>query len=312
MTPSAGPARAEITADASSPGERLPAGISGGVTVRRRSPSDADLLELAGRLTERDRELCRILSVHRVLTTRQLYDIAFPTVRRAERRLQALHGWKVLDRFRPRYWSGSAPFHWLLGPAGAAVLAAEAGLDPAQSGWRPDTAAALARSQRLAHLIGVNGTFTSLIRAARTRPDSALAEWWSEARCTAAWGEVVRPDGYGVWTQDGARLPFLLEYDTGSERVGRLTSKLTGYERLAREFGHPTWVCFLFPTPGREAAARPALAHPTVPVATAVLAAGQDPSAAVWQPVGRGNGRRLPLIGLSTPTAATTNTDTVW
>lgn len=268
----------------------------------RRGEGDRGLLEVAGRLTERDRLLCRLLHQHRVLTTAQVADIGFDGIRRAEQRLAELYAWGLLDRFRPRSWAGSAPYHWVLGPAGAAIVAAEAGVDLDQVAWRPDTATALARSQRLAHLVGVNGTFTALARTARTRPDCELAGWWSERRCAAEWGEVVRPDGYGVWVEDGLRLPFLLEHDTGTERLARLAAKLPGYAELAAAAGHPTWVLFRFPTAGREAAARRVLAHPGVPVATAALAAGADPSAAVWLRVGDTGGRRR-LVDLGDPAA---------
>lgn len=278
------------------------AGSVRGVTASRHgSSSDQRLLELAGRITDRDRYLCRILAKHRVLTTGQITDIGFTGARRTRKRLAELHQIQLLDRFRPRVWAGSAPHHWVLGRAGADLIAVEDGLEPGRTGWRLDTAAALAGSQRLGHLVGTNGTFTSLIATARRTPGADLLEWWSEAQCAAEWGAVVRPDGYGVWAQDGGVLPFLLEYDTGSERIVRLTDKLTGYADLAREAGHPTWVCFRFPTPGREAEARPALAHRTVPVATAVLPAGDDPAAAKWLPVGRTDGR-LRLVDLRAPT----------
>lgn len=266
----------------------------------RRSDDDR-LLDVAGRLTERDRVLCRLLHSHRVLTTAQIADVGFAGRRRAEKRLAELHSWTVLDRFRPRLWSGSAPYHWLLGSAGAALLAAEAGLTPAQFGWRRDSGIALAQSQRLAHLLGVNGVFTALIGAAGRRPGCELAAWWSEARCAAEWGELVRPDGYGVWVAGGQRLPFLLEYDTGSERLARLAGKLPGYADLHAASGHQTWVCFTFPSPGREATARPVLTHPAVPVATAVLPAGIDPSGPVWLPVGPLRGMRLALADLGDP-----------
>jgi hypothetical protein len=55
-------------------------------------------------------------------------------------------------------------------------------------------------------------------------------------------GQVVRPDGHGIWTERGSRLPFLVEYDNGTERLDRLAGKLDGYARLAEAAGHPNWV----------------------------------------------------------------------
>src|ERR1019366_10714955 len=127
----------------------------------------------------------------------------------------------------------------------------------------------LAASQRLAHLVGLNGFFCSLLGSARSRLGCRLEEWWSERRCARERGEVVRPDGYGIWTEADTSLPFLLEYDNGTERLERLAGKLPGYAGLAAAAGHPNWVLFTFPTPRREHDARRVLAERSVPVATA-------------------------------------------
>jgi len=80
-------------------------------------------VDLAGRLTSRDLWICQLLQEHRVLTTRQLTDLTFPTRDRAEQRL-LLHRLEILERFRPRRDRGTAPYHYVLGPAGTRVLAA--------------------------------------------------------------------------------------------------------------------------------------------------------------------------------------------
>ena len=68
--------------------------------------------------------------------------------------------------------------------------------------------------------------FTALIRGCPPGGASSLDQWWSAGRCAAAWGDAVRPDGYAVWVEDGARLPFCFEYDNGTETLGRLEAKL--------------------------------------------------------------------------------------
>ena len=141
-------------------------------------------------------------------------------------RLAELYALDIVDRFRPQSWGSPTPFHWVLGPLGAALVAAETGVDLADLSWRRTLAHDLAASQRLAHLVGLNGFFTGLLRSARTRPGCYLDEWWSERRCAREWGEVVRPDGYGIWTEHGTALPFLLEYDNGTEPLDRLAAKL--------------------------------------------------------------------------------------
>ena len=92
----------------------------------------------------------------------------------ALRRLLALYRIGVLDRFQPlRAGGGAHPFHYVLGPLGAAIVAADRDEDPeaAMRRWRPDRALALARTQRLAHTVGVNGFCVAPASFARGSPD---------------------------------------------------------------------------------------------------------------------------------------------
>ena len=265
--------------------------------LQRRS-GDVRLLEVAGRITERDRLISRLLFDHRVLTSAQVADVGFGTLRKAQQRLAALYDLGVVERFRPQASAGSAPLHFILGAVGAAVVAAERGVDFSDLDWRSEVPTALATSRHLSHLVGCNGFFSALIGSARHGGASSLEEWWSARRCAAAWGDAVRPDGYGVWADYGVRLPFCLEYDNGTETLARLEAKLGGYAKLARAVEHPTWVLFRFPTCGREAAARPVLAHLAVPVATAIVGPGQAADGPLWLAVGdRGPRRRLADLG---------------
>jgi hypothetical protein len=253
----------------------------------------ARLAGLAARVTDRDRTLCRLLHDHRVLTTSQLVDLAFPTRNAAEHRLAILHQLGVVDRFRPRHTPGSAPYHYVLGPLGAALLAAEAEQDPAEFGYRRDRALALAHSQRLGHLLGVNGFFAALAREARHQQgDAALEGWWSEQRCAARWGRLVHPDGYGRWREHQSRVDFFLEYDRGSEPLGRLAAKLPGYLQLAQASEIATPLLWWLPTPAREAAARQALSGSSLPVATATPHPDHTPAGPLWLPLHTSGPRR--------------------
>jgi hypothetical protein len=255
---------------------------------------DAALLaRLAARLTERDRWLLRLLHEHRVLTLPQLTQLAFPSPRAARHRLLMLYQHAVLDRFRPSRPIGSAPHHYLLGPAGAAVLSAEQGHD---IGYRAEHVAALAHSAKLAHLVGANTVFTTLAAHARHTPGCELQRWWSEHRCRQSWHGAVRPDGYGRWRDGGRGIDFFLEYDTGTEPLSRVAAKLPSYQRLADITGiTDTAVVFVLPTAARERNLH-ALLRPgsVVPVATALTAG--NPAAEVWLPVGGTD--RLPLAAL--------------
>ena len=145
------------------------------------------------------------------------------------------------------------------------------------------------------------GLFCSLAAWARSVEDAELAEWWPERRCAAEWGDVVRPDGFGTLRHRGVVVELFVEVDRGTETLTRLADKLTGYAALVHATGWAPLVCFWFPSPGREAEARPVLAHPGVPVATGAASLG-DPAGAggtVWLPVGQTAGPRRHLIDLA-------------
>ena len=239
--------------------------------------SDKALRLVLARLTARDRYLCQLLYDHDILTSRQVCQVAFTGERRTRKRLAELAGLQVIDRIRPHIRSGSAPSHCLLGTAGAVFVASDLGLTVQATLRRRDAAYSLARGQRLAHHLGANQVFTDLLAASRQpTPAGQLELWWSARRCAAEWGQVVNPDGYGIWTAaSGRRLPFLLEHDMGTERLARLAAKLDGYADLTAAAGHPTQILFTFPTPEREHRARHALAPAATrlhqPIATAVL-----------------------------------------
>jgi Replication-relaxation len=280
--------------------------------ARRRRPSRrgslADqLAALAGRLTDRDRAILRLVGEHRVFTTDQLAQVFFHSLDRAEHRLRELTDAGALARFRPyrRHGEGSAPFHYVLGSLGAAVLAAEQGSEPGRLGYRPDKALQVAHSQRLGHTVGVNGFFTALAASARQQPPgrATLAVWWSERRCADRWGSIVRPDAYGRWREDDRQVDFFLEYDRGTEPLDRLGAKLAGYRELAAASQIPTPVLIWLPSSGREATVREALTGVTrwgsvrFLVATASPTLGLGPAEQAWLPLGSTRSR-LRLVEL--------------
>jgi hypothetical protein len=267
-----------------------------------RTAASVDLALLAGRLTDRDRHLCRLLREHRVFTTSQLRDLAFGSLNVAQHRLVALARLGVLERFRPvwRHGGGSAPWHYVLGPAGAAVLAAEQATTPAQLGYRRDRTLAIAHSQRLSHQVGVNGFFTALAARARRHPDTELRAWLSERACAERWGHVVRPDGYGHWRDPTGEVDFLLEYDTGTEPLERLLAKVDAYTELATATDIDTPILLWLPGPGRETAFHQTLGRPDITVATATARLARHPAGPVWLVAGQGGPRRT-LASLGDP-----------
>ena len=139
--------------------------------------------------------------------------------------------------------------------------------------------------QRLAHTVGTNEVFARLIGAARSRPGAELVTWWGERYCAGVLGEVVRPDGLGVWREEGASVTFCLEYDRGTESLARLGAKAADYARLESAWGVAFWLLVVVPGPRRESGARAALAGHGLAVATTTASGARRPDAANWAPL---------------------------
>ena len=272
---------------------------SGGAGPAASAGRAVDPLALLGVLTERDRCLVEVLAEHQVLTTDQLAALAFPSLDTAQHRLVRLYRLGVLERFRWNAGSGSDRWHYTLGPAGAALVAAARGTEPPRPAELRRRAVRLATSSRLAHLLGVNDVFCCLGGHARTHPGSALVAWWSERRCAEHYGEIVRPDAYGAWAEEGRRVDFFLEYDTGSEPLGRLVAKLPAYADLVVAGGPAYPVLFWLPSLTREAHLQRLLTERRTSVAVATTAAdmarslGADPSGPLWLAPGMSGRRQL-------------------
>jgi hypothetical protein len=255
---------------------------------------------LAGRLTERDRQLCRLLLEHRVFTSHQLTQLAFHHLDTAEDRLRTLTALGVLDRFRPRRDTGSAPYHYVLGPLGAAMLAAEHGVTVAELGYRRVTALAIAHHQRLPEIVAVNGFFTALTTIARHHPDIELIRWLSQRRCHAIWGRLVQPHGFGRWRDHDTTLEFFLEYRS-EERFSDLIAALAGYDALAQATPQlATNLLVWLTSTSREAELHRAIPPRRYVLATTTPLPGSNPAEAIWLPLGS-SGRRRRLSDLAHP-----------
>lgn len=252
-----------------------------------RSRSSASILDSASGTTRRDLRLCLDLHEHRVLTTHQIFELRFPSLRRAQRRLLLLQQRDIVERFRPFRSSGSHPWHYILGEVGIDIVAAWRGKDRKELGVRIDRVRAIAYSPMLPHLMEVNGFFSRMAYRCRGDLGLRLAEWWSERRCAAEWGGMVRPDGLGRLRCPGADVRFFLELDRGTESSSRLEEKLARYARVARFPDAPAALLFLFPTQRREAEARRVLFNCGMLVLTGSRAtAAEDPLGPFWLPSG--------------------------
>jgi hypothetical protein len=299
--------------------------------ARPATGSHAALVALRS-LTDRDRYLLAVLAEHQVLTADQIARLKYTDANTARKRLVLLTRRGILDRFRDGVRPGSQAWRYTLGPLGATIVAAAQARPAPRSGAHTERVLRLARSPRLAHLLGVNEFFVALAAHARAHPGYALRLWWNEARATAACAGLAHPDGLGVWAyrppdpggsrhgdshlgsrelgRVGREVVFFVEHDEGSEPIPRVTGKLAGYAqaRLGGGPDHP--VLFWLPTLAREAhlhahLARHRLPSPAPVVATATRqhadATRLGPAGPVWLPLGHAT--RRTLIDLAPHTA---------
>jgi Replication-relaxation len=252
-------------------------------------------------MTRRDLYLCLDLFEHRVLTTHQIFELRFPSLRRAQRRLLLLQQRGIVDRFRPFRPTGSHPWHYILGPVGLEIVASARGSDLKKLGINRDRLRAMAYSPRLPHLIEVNGFFSRLARRCRMDGGLKLIEWWSERRCVSEWGGIVRPDGLGRLRGQGLDVRFFLELDRGTESTSALEEKLARYARVSRFSDSPAVLFFLFPTERREVEARRVLFNCGMLVATATrVSFARDPLGSCWLPVAGDRRMSIPTVGAMT------------
>ncbi|MDA8355623.1 MAG: replication-relaxation family protein [Actinomycetota bacterium] len=276
--------------------------MTASTSSRRRRISDRLVMDVASSLTDRDRQILRLLRWHRVLTTSQIHRMVFGDRNTAQHRMTRLHDLRLVERFRPLRAGRDGEYHYVLDVLGAYVVAAMANRVPDREipmRWRTDWAMSIATSQRLAHTVGANDLFVRLVAAARQRPDAELSTWWGERYCKDRLGEVVRPDGLGVWREGDATVVFCLEYDRGSEQLSRLAKKAADYARLEAAWGVPFWVLAVVPGPRRERGVSGALSAGGVAVATTTASLARRPEAAVWAPEGA-DGARVRLGELAT------------
>jgi predicted transcriptional regulator len=273
------------------------------------SSTIADAIAAQRQLTPRDLDLLGLLASHRALTLHQITRLLFTDANTARKRLVLLTGRGILDRFRAGIRPGSQEYRYTLGPLGAMIHAATIDAPIPTPRTVHEKTLKLSRNPQLDHLLGINEFFTALYHHARTTPGCELLEWWNERDTTAYCARLVRPDGYGAWSQDGRTVRFFLEYDTGTEPLARLIDKLHGYQNL-RTAGRCFPVLFVLPGPKRQHNLHRLITdNPTlttglvIATATTTDLAAHTPAALVWRLAGHTTHHRLAT--LPTPPAPT-------
>nr|WP_237683542.1 replication-relaxation family protein [Nocardiopsis sinuspersici] len=244
---------------------------------------------LAPRVTPRDREILSGLYEHHVMTTGHVHRLFFPGTgaRRVRKRLLELHGYGLLDRFKP-FPGRHIADHWVLAPMGAALVAEHRGVEISELGFRHDRVLARAHSGRLRHILGLVECLALTTEAARALPATRLACWDGERECARRWGRHIRPDAYMRWHQGRVRLDAFWEYDTGSESLTKVRRKMGGYARLARESRLPSIVLFAVHSDQREDHLAAKLAGDVsgqvgAYITTHARLGAQGPAEAVWR-----------------------------
>ncbi len=283
------------------PGNNPAIGVAANTRPRQPSSAIPSLLDLSKRLRPRDYVIAALLDEHLVLTTTQLAAILFGSEITCQHRLQTLRRIKVIDRFVRNQPGRPHPLCWVPGPLGAALGAASRQEKPPTLKALQQRHARILSSSNLDHLLGVNGFFIRLLAHARRHDGTRLARWWSERATAGTFGQRINPDGHGVWTTGTSSTGFFLEYDRGTEALGRLLNKLPAYRRLHSDGGPGYPVLFVLHSRAREQHLHRKLAagvDPGVPVATTSPESGHDPAAQVWRLFGNGRARYT-LAGLA-------------
>ncbi|MFD5825865.1 replication-relaxation family protein [Lentzea sp. NPDC060358] len=244
------------------------------------------------------------MAEHKVLTTNQIAEIEFLSVRRAQDRLRQLRELGVVFASRESYQrGGTSQTRYALGYLGARLIAAQRAERPPAPKAYTESLERLALWPKLTHQLGVNDFFCALAshrNPARLREESrenevsGLTQWWPELRCTRFFVKyhsggrdtALRPDGYGCWEEHGRVVRFFLEHDTGTESLTAVIRKIDDY----RDFPTDAFGVLLFSVHSarREIALREALRRalgdPGFVIATAARDHGhQDgPAGPIW------------------------------
>jgi Replication-relaxation len=252
--------------------------------LRASSRSASSATSYAHRLTERDFEILVQLYEHRVLTTRQIYELHFDTYTRASKRMLQLYRLGLVERFRPHTPTGSAPWHYTLDEPGARLVAARQEIDFKDFTFKKARIFDVVGSPRLRHRVECNGFFARLTLACRRR--GWRLEWIGERRACSSWDSIISPDGIGRIVAGDREISFFLEYDRGTENHDQLENKTYRYRIVGRTARSEDALLFVFPSGARERSARSTLVDASVPVATAVRGdVLRHPLGTVWLPL---------------------------
>lgn len=193
------------------------------------------------RLTPRDIALVDAIYRCRVLRRDQAQRLFFPSKNTANQRLKLLHqhGFLARRRLPVEYGQGSGQALYLLGGRGAALVAAQLGVDVAEIGWRRTHNHV--SSPFLEHTLMINDVRLA-VEAAASQQGYQIETWLREEELKVApdrvWVETqarqrrriaIVPDAYFRLSTAGHRACFFLEADRATETQGRWAQKIRAY-----------------------------------------------------------------------------------
>jgi protein involved in plasmid replication-relaxation len=188
-------------------------------------------------LTQRDVAILQALHDYRYLNTLQIQHLFFHGIRSTQMRLQFLSNHGLIYRWQMIDPPGLTrrPSLLLLTPRGGRLLAEFRGHSP----WSYIRRAEDARDHcwHVTHDLEANGFFVDLALASRLQVDQGLLLWIGEESSRSSrrtWAKAHRrpiatPDGEGLYLSRDRTITFDLEWDRGTESIGRLRSKLRTY-----------------------------------------------------------------------------------
>ncbi|NLF02710.1 MAG: hypothetical protein GX601_17220 [Anaerolineales bacterium] len=178
---------------------------------------------------------------YRVLRRDQAQQLFFPSKNTANQRLKLLHqhGFLARRRLPVEYGQGSGQALYLLGGRGAALVAAQLGVDVAEIGWRRTHNHV--SSPFLEHTLMVNDIRLA-VEAAASQQGYRIEAWlreeelkvapdrvWVETRSRQRRRIAVVPDAHFRLSMTGHRACFFLEADRATETQGCWAQKIRAY-----------------------------------------------------------------------------------
>lgn len=196
---------------------------------------EQEAVSIARRLDPRQREILRALFDYEVLLTHQLRILFFSSLRRCQSALKEVADQGLIQRDLPAaVGAGRGSALWTLTEHGVRVVAVLMRKPRSHINWMPRMSF-LGSNRHLAHTMGVNRFFISLVEASTMHPGHGV-EKWVPAKQVQSRNNWVTHDGFGRYQHEGGACDFYFEYDRGTEWHDQLVRKLRGYLLMAMQW----------------------------------------------------------------------------